>query len=99
MRVKLVVAMVVSAGFLAAGDPVVAHHAFAAECDANKPIKLDGTVTKMEWINPHREEVSVPRSRSLDVRCPLRAPHIQGWISQTSGKMANPATGQHDSHP
>ena len=53
MRMKLVVAMVVSAGFLAAGVPVVAHHAFAAEFDANRPIQLDGTVTKMEWINPH----------------------------------------------
>jgi hypothetical protein len=52
MRTKLVVAMV-SAGFLAAAVPVVAHHAFAAEFDANKPIKLQGTVTKMEWINPH----------------------------------------------
>jgi hypothetical protein len=30
-----------------------AHHAFAAEFDAKKPIKLRGTVTKMEWINPH----------------------------------------------
>ena len=52
MRTKLVVA-IVSAGFLAAAVPVVAHHAFAAEFDANKPIKLQGTVTKMEWINPH----------------------------------------------
>ena len=30
-----------------------AHHAFAAEFDADKPVKLQGTVTKIEWINPH----------------------------------------------
>jgi hypothetical protein len=36
-----------------AGAPAFAHHAFAAEFDAKKPVKLSGTVTKMEWINPH----------------------------------------------
>src|SRR5688500_1858924 len=30
-----------------------AHHAFAAEFDADRPVKLQGTVTKVEWINPH----------------------------------------------
>ena len=52
MRTKLVVA-IVSAAFLAASVPVVAHHAFAAEFDANKPLQLEGTITKVEWINPH----------------------------------------------
>jgi len=33
--------------------PVWAHHSFAAEFDDRKPLKLTGTVTKMEWTNPH----------------------------------------------
>ena len=38
---------------LAAGAPLVAHHAFAAEFDGTRPVTLRGTVTKMEWTNPH----------------------------------------------
>ena len=38
---------------LAATVPVLAHHAFSAEFDANAPVKLKGPVTKIEWINPH----------------------------------------------
>jgi hypothetical protein len=36
-----------------AGVPLVAHHAFSAEFDAGKPVKLQGKVVRMEWINPH----------------------------------------------
>ncbi|MXP40902.1 hypothetical protein GRI75_04485 [Altererythrobacter soli] len=38
---------------LAGGSAAVAHHSFAAEFDRTKPIKLEGTVVKFEWVNPH----------------------------------------------
>ena len=52
MRSTTKIGLAMGAVLLAAA-PVWAHHAFAAEFDAKKPIKLKGTVTKMEWINPH----------------------------------------------
>lgn len=45
--------LLVTAGLLTAAVPVFAHHSFSAEFDASKPIKLEGTVVKMEWTNPH----------------------------------------------
>jgi|SRR5579863_8036738 hypothetical protein len=51
---KRMFAAILPAGLLfSAAAPVWAHHAFAAEFDADKPVKFKGTVTKMEWINPH----------------------------------------------
>jgi hypothetical protein len=52
MRITVILVM---AGIVlgAAVAPVRAHHAFASEFDARKPVKFTGTVTKMEWINPH----------------------------------------------
>src|SRR5689334_18630059 len=40
-------------GLLISVAPMLAHHSFAAEYDSKKPVKISGTVTKMEWMNPH----------------------------------------------
>jgi hypothetical protein len=51
MRNKLTI--VAGLGLLLGAAPVWAHHAFAAEFDSTKPVKLRGTITKVEFINPH----------------------------------------------
>jgi hypothetical protein len=54
MRMKLfVMTGAALATALLGGASALAHHAFAAEFDANKPVNLRGPVTKVEWINPH----------------------------------------------
>jgi hypothetical protein len=53
MRINLAVVVIAVAGVLLNETAALAHHAFAAEFDAKKPVKLRGTVAKMEWINPH----------------------------------------------
>src|SRR5438093_11234194 len=50
---KTLAVMIAAGALLMAAVPVWAHHAFAAEFDATKPVKFRGTVTKMEWTNPH----------------------------------------------
>ena len=52
MRKDLVTGLAILGQLLAAA-PVAAHHAFAAEFDANQPVRLEGTVARMEWISPH----------------------------------------------
>jgi len=54
MRTKLALAVCVASVALAGWtSSVSAHHAFAAEFDANKPVNFKGTITRMEWVNPH----------------------------------------------
>ena len=54
MRTKLPVVLAALGGLLvAAAVSLQAHHAFSAEFDANKPLSFKGTISKMEWTNPH----------------------------------------------
>src|SRR5262245_3619013 len=50
---RMMLSAITLAGLVAAAAPGYAHHSVAAEFDADKPIKLVGTVTKIEWTNPH----------------------------------------------
>ena len=73
---------------LAIAVPAIAHHAFAAEYDADQPVKLKGKVTKFEWTNPHArfyidvvDEKGVVSSWNLELASPnvLRR---NGWTSK-----------------
>ncbi len=58
MRARQITAVVIAVGgiglwLVGATAPVEAHHAFAAEFDADRPVEFSGTVTRVEWVNPH----------------------------------------------
>ena len=53
MRTRSWLLLTIAGGVLTTVGPALAHHAFSAEFDAASPVELKGTVTKMEWINPH----------------------------------------------
>ena len=52
MKIKITLVLL-AAGALCAVQQAQAHHAFAAEYDVEKPVTLTGTLTRMEWVNPH----------------------------------------------
>ena len=78
-------AMVVGLGLLASGGALAAHHSFAAEYDANKPVTLKGTVTKVEWMNPHARfyvDVKDEKGAVTNWNLELASPNVltrNGW--------------------
>lgn len=75
----------VAAMFLSAAAPAVAHHAFSAEFDQSKPIKMSGEITKLEWTNPHawiHVDVKGPDGKVIPWRFEMGAPNAllrAGW--------------------
>jgi Family of unknown function (DUF6152) len=53
MNIKTLPSVTLGLSVFAIAVPALAHHAFSAEFDADKPLKMTGTVTKLEWQNPH----------------------------------------------
>ena len=78
--------LAVVAGMLLGGAaPLLAHHAFSAEFDQSKPIKLAGEITKVEWVNPHawlHVNVKQPDGKVVAWRFEMGAPNAllrAGW--------------------
>src|SRR5216117_1204678 len=86
-----VLAIVVGAiALVASAMPVFAHHSFAAEFDAAKPVTLTGVVTKVEWMNPHTYfyvDVKDPQTgKVVNWACEMGSPNgltRQGWTRNT----------------
>jgi Family of unknown function (DUF6152) len=76
-------------GVILAAAPTRAHHSFAAEYDASKPLVLDGTLTRIEWTNPHAHcdlEVADPAGTRTEWRVELGGPKVlleYGWRHET----------------
>ena len=88
MRTKLAV-MLAGFALLCLAVPVVAHHAVGAEYDASKPVTLKGTVTKVEWTNPHARiyfDVAGPDGTVKNWNVELAARSAlarQGWTARS----------------
>ena len=88
MKAKLAV-VVAGMGLVVASAPAIAHHSFAAEYDASKPITLKGAVTKIEWTNPHARfyiDVKDDTGTVTNWNLELASPNVltrQGWTRKS----------------
>ena len=88
MKAKLAV-VVAGMGLVVAWAPAIAHHSFAAEYDASKPITLKGAVTRIEWTNPHARfyiDVKDDRGTVTNWNLELASPNVltrQGWTRKS----------------
>ncbi len=82
---------------LSAAVPVLAHHAFSAEFDQSKPVKVSGEITKLEWVNPHAWlfiDVKGTDGKTVGWRFEMGAPNAllrAGW-SRSDIKVGTPVT-------
>jgi len=89
--------LILSVGLLLSRSPAYGHHSFAAEYDTDKPVQITGTVTKVEWTNPHVHfYVDVKNAQgelvnwNIELGPPLILRHL-GW-RENSLKTGDPVT-------
>jgi hypothetical protein len=89
MHKKLFGVIAGAALLVATATPLIAHHSFAAEFDADKPVKIKGKVVKVEWTNPHtwiHIEVPDPDGKSAVWAVEGAAPNAlirRGWTKNS----------------
>src|SRR3977135_2387243 len=97
MRLRRVVAVFAAASVMLMAARLFAHHSFAAEFDSNKRIVLTGSVTKVEWTNPHAHfyiDVKDPSGTVVNWNFELNGPNgllRRGW-TRTSLKRGDVVT-------